>query len=114
MAAIAAALDMTAESSGAATLDRDHGAPPRGGQRRAMAIAESRAEVAEHIRHFQPLAGHGPDVRRERGPVRPASSHARRPTDWRWRRPCWWRYADNEMWCLDCDAPAAIEWCVDR
>jgi hypothetical protein len=60
MAAIAAALDMTAESGGAATLDREHGAPPRRGQRRAMLVTESRAEVAEHIRHFQPLAGHEP------------------------------------------------------
>ena len=58
MAAIAALLDVTAESGGAATLDRDHGAPPRGGQRRAVPVTESRAEVAEHIRHFQPLAGH--------------------------------------------------------
>ena len=40
-------------------LDRDHGAPPGGGQQRAMLITERRAEVAEHIRHFQPLAGHG-------------------------------------------------------
>ena len=58
MAAIAAPLDVTAESGGAATLDRDHGAPPRGGQRRTVPVTESRAEVAEHIRHFQPLAGH--------------------------------------------------------
>ena len=71
MAAIAAPLDVTAERGGAATLDRGHGAPPRGGQRRAMLITESRAEVAEHIRHFQPLAGHGTRaVRRARGPAR--------------------------------------------
>ncbi len=59
MPAIAALLDMTAESGGAATLDRDHGAPPRGGQRRAVLVAKCRAEVAEHVRHFQSLAGHG-------------------------------------------------------
>jgi len=58
MAAIAAPLDVTAESGGAATLDRDHGAPPRGRQRRTVPVTESRAEVAEHIRHFQPLVGH--------------------------------------------------------
>jgi hypothetical protein len=58
MAAITAPLDVAAESSGAAVLDRDHGAPPRGGQRRAVLVTESRAEVTEHIRHFQPLAGH--------------------------------------------------------
>jgi len=34
--AIAAALDVAAESSGAATLDRDHGTPPCPGQRRAF------------------------------------------------------------------------------
>ena len=59
MAAIAAPLEVTPESGGAATLDRDHGAPPRGQQRRVMLITENRAEVAEHIRHFQSLAGHG-------------------------------------------------------
>ena len=58
MATITAALDMTAESGGAATLDREHGAPPRRGQRGAMLITESRAEAAEHVRHVQPLAGH--------------------------------------------------------
>src|SRR5437870_5936226 len=60
MATIAACLDVTAKSGGAATLDRDHGAPPRGGQRRAILITESRAEVAEYVRHFQPLVGHEP------------------------------------------------------
>ena len=60
MAAVAAPLDVTAERGGAATLDRDHGAPPCGRQRRAVLVTKSRAEVAEHIRHFQPLAGHEP------------------------------------------------------
>jgi hypothetical protein len=69
LSAIIAPLDVTAESSGAATLDRDHGMPLRGGQRRAMPITESRTEVAEYIRHFQPLAGHGRAVRRARGPA---------------------------------------------
>src|SRR5271165_5680388 len=58
MATITARLDVTAKSGGAATLDRDHGAPPRGGQRHAILIPESRAEVAEHVCHFQPFAGH--------------------------------------------------------
>jgi hypothetical protein len=31
MPTIIASLDVTAESGGAATLDRDHGAPPGGG-----------------------------------------------------------------------------------
>ena len=71
MTAFAAPLDVTAERCGAATLDRDHGAPPRGGQRRTMLVTESRPEVAEHVRHFQPLAGHGTSaVRRARGPAR--------------------------------------------
>jgi hypothetical protein len=59
MTAIGAALDVAAESSGAATLDRDHGTPSRPGQRRAVLSTESRAEAAEDIRHFQPVAGHG-------------------------------------------------------
>jgi len=72
MAAITAPLDVTAESGSAASLNRSHGPTPRCGQRRAMLITESRAEVAEHIRHFQPLTGHrirasgGDEVRRVR------------------------------------------------
>jgi hypothetical protein len=58
MAAIAATLDVTTEGCGAATLDRPHGTPPRGRQRRAVLITICRAEAAEHIRHFQPLVGH--------------------------------------------------------
>ncbi len=52
MSAIAALLQVTTERGSAATLDRGDGAPMRGGQRRAMLITESRAEVAEHIRHL--------------------------------------------------------------
>ena len=59
MTAVAASFDVTAEGGRAATFDRDHGAPPRGGQRRGVPLMESRAEAAEHIRHFQPLVGHG-------------------------------------------------------
>ena len=58
MAAIAAALDMTAERCGAASFDCEHGPPLRRRQRRAMLLTESRAEAAEHVRHFQPLARH--------------------------------------------------------
>jgi hypothetical protein len=58
MTAIAATLDVAAERCGAAILDRDHGMPLRGRQRRAMLITESRAEVAEYIRHFQSPADH--------------------------------------------------------
>jgi hypothetical protein len=43
MAAIIASFDVPAESRGAVTLDRVHGAPPRGRQRPAMLITESRA-----------------------------------------------------------------------
>ena len=59
MAAVAALLDVTAERGGAASLDRGHGMPLRGGQRRGVLVTERRAEVAEHVRHFQPFAGHG-------------------------------------------------------
>ena len=58
MTAITAALDVTAESGGAAVLDRGHGTAPRGGQRGAVLVTKTRTEVAEHIRHFEPLAGH--------------------------------------------------------
>ncbi len=64
MAAIAASLDVTAESRGAATLDRDHGTAARAGQRRAILVTKSRAEVAEYVRHFEPFARHGRAVRR--------------------------------------------------
>ena len=72
MAAFAAALDVAAERGGAAAFDRAHGAPPRGGQRRTMPVPESLAEVAQYIRHFQPLASHesrpsGGDEVRDRG-----------------------------------------------
>jgi hypothetical protein len=59
MAAVPAALDMTSERRGATTFDRGHGVLPRRGQRRAILVAKSRAEVAEDVRHFQSLAGHG-------------------------------------------------------
>ena len=58
MTAIAALLDMTTELGGAATLDRGHRIAPCGRQRHAVLVTKSRAEVAEHIRHFQPFAGH--------------------------------------------------------
>ena len=59
MAAVAAALDMAAEGCSAAAFDRPHGAPPRRRQRRAVLVTKSLAEVAEHVRHFQPIVGHG-------------------------------------------------------
>src|ERR1700675_297401 len=43
MVTIAALLDVTAESSGTATLDRAHGPPALRRQRRAMLVKESRA-----------------------------------------------------------------------
>jgi len=56
--AIITLLDVTAESGGSAAFDRDHGALPSDGQRYAVLLTESHAEAAEHVRHFQPLAGH--------------------------------------------------------
>jgi hypothetical protein len=68
MAAITTTFDMTAEHGGAAILDRPHRLPPRRGQRCAVPITKRRAEAAEYIRHFQPLAGHrssgGHEIRR--------------------------------------------------
>jgi len=58
MAAVATTLDVTAGQGGAAILDRSHRLPPRGRQRRTVPVTKSRAEAAEHIRHFQPLSGH--------------------------------------------------------
>ena len=63
MAAIAALLDVAAERGSAASLDCRHGMKLCQGQRRAVLITESRAEVAEHLRHFQPLAVHNRAVR---------------------------------------------------
>ena len=49
---------ITLTAEGALFLEhRDHGTPPRGGQRRAVVITESRAKAAEHIRHFPEPAG---------------------------------------------------------
>jgi hypothetical protein len=59
MAAIVAPLDVAAKSGGTATFDRNHRPPPRGGQRRAIQVTKRRAEMAEDIRHFQRLVGHG-------------------------------------------------------
>jgi hypothetical protein len=47
MTAIAEPLDVTAERGGATTLDRNHGMPQRGGQRRGVLVTERRVEVAE-------------------------------------------------------------------
>src|SRR5215469_2829545 len=113
MAAFVTTFYVTAERCRATALDSDHGTATRTRQRRAVLIAESRAEVAEYIRHFQPLAGHGRAVRRASGRAPWLSCCARIPADWPWRRPCWWRYADNERWCSGCDAPGATEWCAD-
>jgi hypothetical protein len=63
MAAFATTFDVTAERCRAAVLDRDHGTAARDGKHRTVLITESRAEVAEYIRHFQPLAWHGRAVR---------------------------------------------------
>src|SRR5262249_58434262 len=46
MAAVAAALDMTAERCGATAFDRQHRAVPSSRQRRAMLVTESLAKAA--------------------------------------------------------------------
>ena len=70
MTAIAALLDVTAKRGGAATLDRGHRMASCGRHRHAVLVTKSRAEVAEHIRHFQPLACHEFRLRRVSGPER--------------------------------------------
>jgi hypothetical protein len=113
MTTIAATFDVTAVRRRAAALYRDHS------RRRAPdsdAPCCSR-KAGPKWRNTSATSSPSRDMTRPSGGHQAATwavMGARLPADWRWRRPCWWRYADNEMWCSGCDAPAAIEWCVDR
>jgi len=51
--AAVATLEMTAESGGAAHLDRGHDAPLSRGERRSMLLTIGFTVAAEDIRHFQ-------------------------------------------------------------
>jgi hypothetical protein len=60
VAALIALLDLSAESSRAAHLDGGHDATLRRGHLRDMFLSVGSAVTAEHIRHFQLRALHGP------------------------------------------------------
>lgn len=53
-----AALDMASKCCGSTQFDRTHDAPLCSAQRGAMGVTIACAVAAEHIRHFQPRAGH--------------------------------------------------------
>lgn len=57
--AAVAALEMTAESGGAAHLDRGHDAPLSRGERRAMLLTIGFTVATKDVRHFQLRAIHG-------------------------------------------------------
>ena len=63
-AALIAPLQMAAESGGSTKLDGSHNAPLRRGHRRAMLLPMRFAILAEHIRHFQCGALHGPGAQK--------------------------------------------------
>jgi hypothetical protein len=60
VAALIALLDLPSESCRPAHLDGGHDAPLGCGHRRAMLFPIGFAVTAEHIRHFQLRAIHGP------------------------------------------------------
>jgi len=59
MAAVVASLDMAAQPSSAAGLDRRHDAPVDAAKMPVMGNAVSRAMAAEYIRHLQRRAHSG-------------------------------------------------------
>ena len=62
MAAVVTLLQMAAENSGPADLDRGHDAALRGGKRSAMLLTIGFAVVAKHIRHLKLGAIHVPEL----------------------------------------------------
>ena len=58
VATVIALLNVATERGGSAELDRAHDAMLRRGQHRGMSLTIGFAVAAEHIRHFQPKAGH--------------------------------------------------------
>jgi hypothetical protein len=58
VATLIALLNVTTERRGSAELDRAHDAMLRRGQQSAMMLTIGLTVAAEHIRHFQPEAGH--------------------------------------------------------
>ena len=62
MAAVVTLLEVAAENSSAADLDRGHGAALRRGERSAMLMTIGFAVAAKHIRHLKPGAIHVPEL----------------------------------------------------
>ena len=62
MAAVVTLLQMAAESSGPADLDRGHDAALRRGKRSAVLLTIGFAVVAKHIRHLKLGAIHVPEL----------------------------------------------------
>ena len=76
MAAAITLLDMTAESGGAADLDRRHDASLRSRQRGAMLLTIGFTVAAEDVRHFPPGTVHQPGAQRWWGAAGPAGAGA--------------------------------------
>ena len=101
MAAVVTLLQMAAENSGPADLDRGHDAALRRRERSAMLMTIGFAVAAEHIRHFELRAIHVPELRstvveRASAQRQPAAGADR--VDWWWSTPWWWRCADSGPW----------------
>ena len=62
MPAMVTLLQMAAENSSPADLDRGHGAALRRGERSAMLMTIGFAVAAKHIRHFELRAIHVPEL----------------------------------------------------
>ena len=60
MAAFITLLDMAAERGRPAEFDRAHGVALHGGQRTPVLLPVCLAVAAEHVRHLQGTARHGP------------------------------------------------------
>ena len=62
MAAVVTLLEMAAENSSPADLDRGHDTALRHRKRSAMLLTIGFAVAAKHIRHFEPRAIHVPEL----------------------------------------------------
>jgi fructose-1,6-bisphosphatase/inositol monophosphatase family enzyme len=62
--ALVAAFEVAAENGRAAHLNGGHDAPLSHGHRRAMLLSISFSVAAEHVRHFQLRAIHGPSTQK--------------------------------------------------
>src|SRR4029077_530144 len=92
MAALVAALEMAAENGGPAGFNRSHHAALRDRHRRAVLKTIGGTVAAEHVRHFELGAIHGPALRS--AGVQPAWDRGRLAAvadrgDW-WQHTPWW------------------------